>query len=106
MIGEIGAFYQKDGQVGGLFGWSISAVLSEGLMGRWKAPKTTKVVTANSYWLIKKPKGVIFQAEFYQKIRGQLVLIDAGTVELKLPDVDTINRTLQAPLRLIWIWDE
>ena len=50
--------------------------------------------------------GHIYKVEFYQQIKNQLVLMDAGTVELKLPDTITLNRTLPAPLRLIWIWDD
>ena len=75
-------------------------------MGKWTALKATKVVTANSYWLIKEPNGYIYEAKFYQQIRNQLVLMDAGRVELKLPDTTTLNRTLPAPLRLTWIWDD
>ncbi len=75
-------------------------------MGKWTALKAAKVVTASSYWLIKEPNGYIYEAEFYQQIRNQLVLMDAGRVELKLPDTVTSDRTLSAPLRLTWMWDD
>ncbi len=75
-------------------------------MGKWAAPRASKKVTASSYWLIDGPSSDIFQVDFYQRMRNQLVLMDTGKVKLKLPDVETLNRTLQAPLTLRWIWDE
>ncbi len=72
----------------------------------WAAPRVSKKVTARSYWLITEPDGDIFEVDFYQQIKNQLVLMDTGRVKLKLPDTTTLNRTLSAPLVLRWIWDD
>lgn len=106
MIGEIGALYQKDKQVGGIFNWSIDGVIAKGRIGRWAAPHVSKKVTASSYWLITEPTSDIFKVDFYQQIGEQLILIDTGNVKLGLPDTTTLDRTLRAPLTLRWIWDE
>lgn len=106
MIGEIGALYQKDKQIGGILNWNIDGAIAKGRIGRWAAPRVSKKVVASSYWLISEPDGDIFKVDFYQQIGEQLILIDAGNVKLKLPDTTTLDRTLQAPLTLRWIWDE
>ena len=81
-------------------------MMESGRMGMWAAPKVFKKVSANSYWLIAEPDGDIFEADFYQQIQNQLVLMDTGRVKLGLPDTKTLNRTLSAPLTLRWIWDD
>jgi len=103
MEGQIGVFYQGGKQVGGVFNWEISGQMANSAEDNWVKIKAVKSVTAQSYWLIQKPKGDIFEVELYQKIRNQLVLIDSGTIKLKLPDTVTLNRTLEAPLRLRWL---
>lgn len=105
MNGEIGVLYQGE-QVGGVFDWEIEGIMGEGSKGRWKAPIVTKKVTALNYWLIKKPNGDIFKVELYQRVKNQLVLIDAGKVKLKLPETDILDKKLLARLRLRWIWDD
>ncbi len=106
MIGIIGVLRQDNEQVGGIFNWSIDATLADGIQGRWKSPKAIKKVTARSYWLVKEPDSNIFEVEFYQQVKGQLVLMDAGKVKLKLPDTTTLDKKLLAPLTLRWIWDD
>lgn len=101
--GEIGVLYQDDKQVGGIFNWTISASFSHGAVGRWRTTKALKLITARSYWLIEEPKGDIFRAEFYRQIKGQLILMDAGTIKLKLPDTITFDKALSAPLNLKWM---
>ena len=105
MDGEIGTLYQEGKQVGGVFDWAISGRLASWAKDNWVEAKATKLVTAQSYWLIEKPDDDIFEVELYQRIRNQLVLIDTGTIKLKLPEVNVLNRTLPAPLTLRWIDD-
>lgn len=106
MIGIIGTLSQDGKQVGGIFNWSIDGVVAMARQGRWKAPHVSKKVIASSYWLIAEPDSDIFKVDFYQQIGEQLILMDAGNVKLGLPDTTTLDRMLQAPLTLRWIWDE
>lgn len=102
MEGQIGVLYQGGKQVGGVFNWEIKGQMANSAEDNWVKIKAVKSVTALSYWLIKEPEGDIFKAELFQQIRNQLVLIDSGTIKLKLPDTNTLNRMLEAPLRLRW----
>ena len=69
----------------------------------WVEKRVAKQITALSYWLVNKPNGDIFDTEFYQFMEGRLVLIDTGTVNVKLPEVNILDKTLSAPLRLRWM---
>ena len=104
MDGEIGTLYQGE-QVGGVLDWTISGRMASWAKDNWVEAKAAKLVTARSYWLTKKPDGDIFEVELYQRISNQLVLIDKGTIKLKLPEVNVLNRTLPAPLTLRWTDD-
>jgi len=106
MIGDIGVLHQSGKQVGGIFNWSIDGAITAGRQGMWAAPSVSKKVKANSYWLITEPDGDIFEVDFYQQLSNQLVLMDTGKVKLLLPDIETLDRTLRAPLTLRWIWDD
>ena len=103
MEGAIGVLYQDGEQVGGIFNWGISAGMDNYAKDDWVEVKVAKMVTAQSYWLVNKPNGDTFDVKFYQHMEGQLVLIDTGTVGLNLPEVNVLNKTLPAPLRLIWM---
>jgi len=103
MTGKIGVLYQNGKQVGGIFDWEISAGMDSTAKNSWVERKVAKQITAQSYWLVNKPNGDIFDAEFYQHIKGRLVLIDTGTVRLNLPEANILDRTLLAPLRLRWM---
>jgi len=105
MIGEIGTLKQGR-QVGGIFNWSIDGSIKQGREGKWASPKVFKSIKANSYWLLTIPDNEIFEADFYQRIGCNLVLMDSGRVKVLLPDTETLNRTLYAPLTLRWIWDD
>ena len=103
MTGDIGVLYQNGKQVGGIFDWEISAGMDSIAKDSWVERKVAKQITAQSYWLVNKPNGDIFDVKFYQHIKGQLVLMDTGTVGLKLPEINILDRTLPASLRLRWM---
>ena len=103
MNGQIGVLYQNGKQIGGIFDWEINAGMGSYAKDDWIEIKVAKQITAQSYWLLNKPKDDIFEARFYQYIEGRLILIDIGTVKVKLPEVDILNKTLPAPLRLRWM---
>ena len=105
MDGKIGILYQEGEQVGGVFDWTITGQMASWAKGDWVETKAAKLVTALSYWLIKKPKSDIFEVKLYREIRNQLVLIDAGKVRPNLPDTDTLDRRLPATLILRWVDD-
>ena len=102
MNGQIGILYQDGKQVGGVFDWEISAGMDRVAKEGWVERKVAKQITAQSYWLVKKPNGDTFDVKFYEHIKGRLVLIDTGTVRLKLPEVNILDKRLPAPLRLNW----
>lgn len=103
MNGEIGALFQHDKQVGGVYNWSINLAIDVSTNKElWYEYKVKKVITAHSYWLVSVPADNCFEAKFYKKIKGQLVLMDDGMVVVDLPDTTTLNRVLDAPLEIVW----
>ena len=107
MTGEIGVLYQNGQQIGGFFDWEIRVDLvpSEGF-GRdsWSSWKVNaKRTTAVNYWLLGKPNGSVFDAEFYQHINDQLILMDAGKVSMEFPEENAFNTKLLGLIEIIWM---
>jgi len=102
MNGQIGVLRQNGKQVGGIYDWMISLVYDSTVNDGWEKFKVIKHITAQSYWLVVIPSDNIFDIELYKKIEGQLVLVDAGEVGINLPDTETLDRKLYAPLELVW----
>ena len=102
MEGQIGVLYQ-DKQVGGFYNWDTHVVAEFTTVDGWKEYKPVKHITARSYWLIDVPVDNQFTAEFYQLLGKQLVLMDVGEVVIDLPDTTTLDRTLYAPLEIVWM---
>jgi len=102
MEGSLGVLYQ-DGQVGGVYDWSIYLVWDSTVSKGWTEYKVKKNISALSYWLIKAPDGNCFDIELYKTIQGALVLMDAGRVKIDFPDVKTLDRRLYAPIEVRWL---
>ncbi len=103
MNGKIAVLYQGGKQVGGLFDWQIDMILPPSIKNGWREYKLIKEITARSYWLIDAPDGNLFEVKFYNAIRGHLVLIATGMVEVNLPKI-IVNKKIFMPLKLRWIY--
>ncbi len=97
MNGELAVLYQETKQVGGLYDWEIEIISQSTIRNGWYEHKITKGITAQSYWLTDAPDGNCFEIKFYKAIRGQLVLIDSGEIEIDLPN-KTIDHRFYIPL--------
>jgi len=102
MDGQIGVLKQDGKQCGGIYDWEISLVYDSTVSKGWAKLKVIKNIYAQSYWLTEIPKDNIYDIELYKKVDGQLALMDTGVVGLNLPDIETLNRRLYAPLELKW----
>ncbi len=102
MNGELGVLYQGGKQVGGFFDWEIDLTLVPTMRNGWYSFKAFKRITIQSYWLINAPDGSCYEAKLYKAIRGQLILMDSGRVEVNLPN-RTLDRRLCIPLEIRWI---
>ena len=101
--GEIGMLSQNGEQVGGVFDWHSRLALDYTVKNNAREYKPTKHIMARSYWLIYPIRDNTFDAEFYQVINGDLVLMEAGKVAIDLPDTETIDRRMYAPVGIKWI---
>jgi len=102
MNGQLAVLYQGE-QVGGIYDWNIDIRFEHLVVNKSRQYTSHKLIAALSYWLIKVPHGNEFDAEFYQVIQNNLVLMDAGKVSIDLPDRKTLNRRLYAPLEIGWL---
>uniref|UniRef100_A0A6M3JSP0 Uncharacterized protein n=2 Tax=viral metagenome TaxID=1070528 RepID=A0A6M3JSP0_9ZZZZ len=102
MEGQIGVLYQNGNQVAGVYDWEVSLAFDSTVRKGWEEVKSIKHITSMSYWLVEKPQGNLYDIELYQKVEGQLILMDKGTIAINLPDTETLDRRLYAPLNLIW----
>jgi hypothetical protein len=101
---QIATLKQNGKQVGGLYDSEIRIVLQYTTVDGMKEYKPVKKITALSYWLLE-PCDNEFEAEFYQVVNNDLILMDAGKVVIDFPDCHTIDRRLYAPLEIRWISD-
>ena len=102
MDGQIGVLKQDGKQCGGIYDWEVSLAYDSTVSKGWTKLKVIKHIIAQSYWLIDIPEDNIYDIELYKKVDSQLVLMDAGVVGVNLPDTETLNRRLYAPLKLVW----
>lgn len=103
MEGAIGVLYQDSEQVGGVFDWSITIGLKQSAREGWEEwGATPPKIAATSYWLLHKPRDTTYQADFFQYIQEQLVLMDSSIVQVEFPDL-TIGKRLWAPVRMKWM---
>ncbi len=102
MDGELATLYQLGKQVGGLFDWQIDFSFLSGVRNGWYEHKPIKHILARGYWLILAPDSFCFKADFYKVIQGQLVLMDAGKIEIDFP-IRTLDQRLYAPIDVRWI---
>ncbi len=102
MNGELAVLYQRGKQIGGLYDWEINLILNSTVRNGWYEYKISKDIATRSYWLNIAPDDSYFEVKFYKAIRGQLVLIDSGKVEIDLPS-KTLDRRLYIPLEIRWV---
>ena len=102
MNGELGVLYQGNKQVGGIYDWEIDIISDSTIRNGWYEHKITKGITAQSYWLTDAPDSNCFEVKFYKAIRGRLVLMDAGKIELDLPN-RVLDHRFYIPLEIRWI---
>jgi len=103
--GQIAVLYQEGKQVAGLYDWDIRIVLDYTTVNNMKVYKSHKRIDARSYWLVEPVKDNEFDAEFYQVLNDNLILMDAGKVVIDFPDCHTLDRRLYAPISVVWISD-
>ena len=101
--GQIAVLYQEGKQVAGLDNWESRVILDYSTVNNMKVYKSHKRIDARSYWLVEPVKENVFDAEFYQVLNDNLVLIDAGRVAIDFPDCHTVDTRLYAPVRIEWI---
>ena len=100
MDGNIGVLYQYGKQVGGIYDWEISLNFDTIVKDGWEEVKVIKKISALSYWLVEVPADEAFDIELYKHMDNQLILMDTGRVNFDMPDDETLNRRLYAPLEL------
>jgi hypothetical protein len=100
--GQIAVLYQGE-QVAGLYDWSLRVILDYTTKDNMREYKSHKRIEARSYWLVEPVKDNEFDAEFYQVINDNFVLMDAGKVAIDFPDCHTVDRRLYAPIEVRWI---
>jgi len=103
MEGKLGVLYQNGEQVAGVYDWEVNLAWDSSVSKGWQKSIVIKRITAQSYWLVEPIKDNEFEAEFYQTLNNQLVLMDAGKVKVNFPDIETINRRLYAPIDIRWL---
>ena len=103
LVGEIGVLYQEGKQVAGIYGWEIHCWLEYVVTKGYKDYKPIKKISARAYWLNKEIEDNDFYAEFYKKVDGNLVILDAGNVSINFPDTKTLDRRLDAELKMDWL---
>ncbi len=103
MEGQIGALFQNGKQVGGVYNWEINLAFDSTIKDGWEKIKVVKHVKAQGYWLVELPIDNLYDVELYEEIDNQLVLMDTGKAVIDLPDIVTLDRRLDAPLRIGWI---
>ena len=102
LSGEIGVLRQSGKQVAGLYSWEIRIILQYVTKDGMKDYKPTKKLSAMSYWLLEPVTSNEFDAEFYQVVNNDLILMDAGKVAIDFPDKRTLDRRLYAPINVEW----
>ena len=101
--GQIAVLYQEGKQVAGLYNFEIRIILDYTTVNNMKVYKSHKRIDAQSYWLVEPVKENVFDAEFYQVMNDNLVLVDSGKVAIDFPDCYTVDTRLYAPVEVRWI---
>jgi hypothetical protein len=101
--GQIAVLYQNKKQVAGLYDWESRVILDYTTRNGIKEYKPAKKIEARSYWLVEPVKDNSFDAEFYQVLNDDLVLLDSGRVVIDFPDCKTLDRRLYAPISIRWL---
>ena len=102
MDGKLGVLNQCGKQVGGIYDWEVNLSYDSAVKHGWQEVRVVKHILAQSYWLVEIPIGNTYGIELYQEVEGQLVIMDEGNVSIDLPDIETLDQRLYAPLELIW----
>ena len=105
LTSQIATLNQNGKQVGGLYDSEIRVILQYSTKDGMKEYKPLKRITSLSYWLLVPIQDNEFDAEFFTVQSNQLVLIDAGKVQINFPDVMTLNQRLYAPIDVRWLGD-
>jgi hypothetical protein len=105
LTSQIATLKQNGKQVGGLFDCEIRVILQYTAKDGMKDYKPTKKLSAMSYWLLVPVTSNEFDAEFYQVVNNDLILMDAGKVVIDFPDKGTLDRRLYAPIQIVWVSD-
>lgn len=103
LSGQIATLNQNSRQIGGLYDWQTNVVMNYTTKDGVKEFKPVKRIEAQSYWILEKIKSNEFDAEFFMVQGGQLILIDKGNVVIDLPDTQTLDRRLYAPIEVRWL---
>jgi hypothetical protein len=103
--GQIAVLYQSGKQVAGLYDFEIRILLDYTTKDNMRVYKSHKIIDARSYWLVEPVEENVFDAEFYQVMNDNLVLMDAGKVVIDFPDCHTVDQRLYAPISVVWIRD-
>lgn len=101
--GELGILKQNGEQVAGFTSWHIDLNIQFTVQGGWKKRKPGRATAkARKYWLCSQPEGNKFQAEFYQVVKDQLVLVTSQPVACELPELE-IDNLINKPIEMIWM---
>jgi hypothetical protein len=102
---QIATLKQNGEQVAGLYDIELRVVLQYTTKDGMKDYKPVKRISSMSYWLIKPVTSNEFEAEFYQVVNNDLILMDSGKVIIDFPDKRTLDRRLYAPINVVWVSD-
>ncbi len=103
--GQIAVLYQDKKQIGGLRDWDCRVVMNYTTKDGVKEYKPIKHIDAQSYWILEPIQSNEFDAEFYQVLNNDLVLMDSGKVVIDFPDLRTLDQRLYAPIDVRWLKD-
>jgi hypothetical protein len=92
MHGEIGALYQDGKQLGGFYDWTLDLSMTRLETADSRVYKVHAIKSmASRYYLFREPSDGAITANYYQLIRGKLVLMATHAVKINTPELLWMN---------------
>ena len=92
MQGQIGALYQDGKQLGGFYDWTLDLSFTRMETANSRVYKVLPIKSiASKYWLFSGPSDSEITANYYQLIKGKLVLVATHTVKINTSELLWMN---------------
>ena len=92
MFGQLGALYQDGKQLGVFYDWSLDLSITRLNSADSRVYKVRAIKSiASRYFLFSEPTEGEITANYYQLIKGQLVLMATHTVKINKPELLWMN---------------